>query len=69
VTVRRAEEDAQDTAGVRALGLAHYWQHLLDTSTVESLREIAAAEGMDLGQVSRIARLVWVGARMVEGKI
>jgi len=41
---------------VRALVLAHYWQHRLDTGKVRSLREIAGAEGMDLGQVSRIAR-------------
>ena len=59
---RRAEEDAQDTASVRALDLAHYWQHLLDTGRFQSLTEIAAAEGMDLAQVSRIARLAWVGA-------
>ncbi|MGY6217128.1 hypothetical protein ACW73L_18370 [Methylolobus aquaticus] len=57
---RRTEEDAQDTASVRALGLDHHWQHLLDTGKLGSLREIAAAEGMDRGQVSRIARLAWV---------
>ena len=59
VKARRAEEDAQDTASVRALGLAHYWQHLLDTGRFQSLTEIAAVEGMDLAQVSRIARLAW----------
>jgi len=63
VAARRAEEeeDAQDTASVRALGLAHYWQHLLDTGRFGSLTEIGAAEGLDLAQVSRIARLAWVG--------
>jgi hypothetical protein len=61
VAARRAEGDAQDTASVRALGLAHYWQHLLDTGWFQSLTEIAAAEGLDLAQVSRIARLAWVG--------
>jgi len=44
-----------ETPALRALGLAHYWQHLLDTGKVRSLREIAAAEGMDLGRVSRIS--------------
>ena len=60
VKARRAEEDAQDRASVRALGLAHYWQHLLETGRFQSLTEIAAAEGLDLAQVSRIARLAWV---------
>ena len=69
VKARRAEEDAQDTASVRALGLAHYWQHLLDTGRFQSLTEIALAEGMDLGQVSRIARLAWVGADVVNTKL
>jgi hypothetical protein len=51
---------------VRALGLAHYWQDLLDTGKFESLTEIAAAEGMDLGQVSRIARLARLAPWVVE---
>jgi len=50
-----------ETPDLKALGLAHYWQDLLDTGKVGSLREIAAAEGMDLGQVSRISRLAWLG--------
>lgn len=49
-----------ETPVLRSLGLAHYWQHLLDSGKVGSFREIAAAEGMDLGQVSRIARLAWL---------
>ena len=65
VAARRAE-DAQDTASVRALGLAHYWQHLLDTGRFQSLTEIAVAEGLDLAYVSRIARLAWVGLGVVE---
>ena len=59
VKAQHAKEDAQDTANVRVLGLAHYWQHLLDTGRFQSLTEIAAVEGMDLAQVSRIARLAW----------
>jgi hypothetical protein len=49
------------------LGLAHHWQHLLDTAKVGSLKEIAAAEGMDLGQVSRIARLAQLVRWVVAG--
>ncbi len=53
---------------IAAFKRAHYWQHPLDTGKFGSLREIAAAEGIDLGQVSRMARLAWMGTRMVEGK-
>ena len=53
----------QITGAVSALGLAHYWQHLLDTGRFRSLTEIAAAEGMDLGQVSRIARMAQLAPR------
>ncbi len=42
---------------LRSLGLAHYWQQLLDDGTFRSITEIAAAEGMDVGRVSRILRL------------
>lgn len=66
VQERRDRKAAKDTLLVRALGLAHYWQHLLDTGKVGSLTEIAAAEGMDLGQVSRIARLAHLAPWVVE---
>jgi hypothetical protein len=67
VTERRKREAAKEMPLVRALGLAHYWQHLLDTGKVGSLTEIAVAEGMDLGQVSRIARLARLAPWVVEG--
>ena len=60
---RDAEMEAPE---LRALGLAHYWQHLLDSGKAGSLREIAAAEGMDLAQVSRIARLAWLQPKRVD---
>jgi hypothetical protein len=63
---RRDRRSTKETPLVRALGLAHYWQHLLDTGKFESLTEIAAAEGMDLGQVSRIARLTRLAPWVVE---
>jgi len=59
VEMAQPREVEIETPALRALGLAHYWQHLLDTGKLGSLREIAAAEGMDLGQVSRIAQLAW----------
>jgi hypothetical protein len=66
VRERQDRKAAKDTSLVRALGLAHFWQHLLDTGKFESLTEIAAAEGMDLGQVSRIARLARLAPWVVE---
>jgi len=38
---------------LKALGLAYYWQRLLDEGKFRSITVIASAEGMDLGQVSR----------------
>lgn len=70
-----AEEARQESLGrqareesplMRALGLAHYWQRLLDTGRFASLTQIAAAEGMDLGQASRIARLACLAPDIVE---
>jgi hypothetical protein len=54
---RAAQETARDSALVRALGLAHHWQRLLDEGRFASIGEIAAAEGLDPSQAGRIARL------------
>jgi hypothetical protein len=48
---------AQDSALVRALGLAHHWQRLLDDRRFASIGAIAAAEGFDPSLAGRIARL------------
>ena len=42
---------------MRALGLAHHWQRLLDEKRAASVAEIAEAEGMDVTQVRRVDRL------------
>ncbi len=42
---------------MRALGLAHHWQRLLDEQRAGAVSEIAEAEGMDVTQVRRIMRL------------
>lgn len=47
---------AQPTPLVRALGLAHYWQRLLD-------------EGIDFGQASRIFRLTQLAPDIVEAGV
>jgi len=65
-TARKEKEAAKDTPLLRALGLAHYWQRLLDEGKFRSLSEIAATEGLDRGQASRIARLTQLAPCIVE---
>ena len=50
----------------RALGLAHHWQRLLDERRVDSLGEIAKAEGIDVTQVRRLLRLTLLAPDIVE---
>ena len=57
---------AQDTALMRALGLAHHWQRLLDEQRVESVAEIAEAEGLDVTQVRRLMRLTLLAPEVVQ---
>jgi hypothetical protein len=66
VVERRARKQAKDSPSMRALGLAHYWQRLLDEGKYRSLTEIAAAEGMDRGQVTRTAQLVRLAPEIIE---
>ena len=56
VLERSARKRAKDSPLIRALGLAHYWQRLLDEGKYRSLTEIAAIEGMDRGQATRTAQ-------------
>lgn len=57
---------AQDSALMRALGLAHHWQRLLDEGRFRSLSEIATTEGIDLGQASKIIRLTQLAPDLIE---
>lgn len=59
-------EADQDTPLMRALGLAHHWQRLLDEGRFASITEIAAAEGIDLGQASKMARLAQLAPDLIE---
>jgi len=63
---RRAREVAQDTALVRALGLAYHWQRLLDEQRVGSVAEIAEAEEINVTQVRRLMRLTLLAPEVVE---
>ena len=63
---REARAAAQDTSLMRALGLAHHWQRLLDEQRAASVAEIAQAEGMDVTQVRRLLRLTLLAPEVLE---
>lgn len=63
---RRSRAAAQDTPLMRALGLAHHWQRLLDEQRAASVAEIAEAEGIDSSQVHRLMRLTLLAPDVVE---
>ena len=63
---QQAREMAQDTPLMRALGLAHHWQRLLDEGRFSSMTEIAEAEGIDLGQASKMSRLAQLAPDLIE---
>ena len=63
---REARATAQDTSRMRALGLAHHWQRLLDEQRAASVAEIARAEGMDVTQVRRLLRLALLAPEVLE---
>ncbi|HMN77551.1 MAG TPA: hypothetical protein PKC97_15915 [Burkholderiaceae bacterium] len=63
---REARAMAQDSALMRALGLAHHWQRLLNEQRAASVAEIAEAEGIDSSQVHRLMRLTLLAPDVVE---
>lgn len=63
---QEARSSTQDTALMRALGLAHHWQRLLHEQRAASVAEIAEAEGMDITQVRRVMRLTLLAPEVVE---
>ena len=66
VVERSARKHVKDSPLIRALGLAHYWQQLLDEGKYRSLTEIAAVEGIDLSQTSRTTQLTRLAPAIVE---
>lgn len=63
---RDARSAAQDTALMRALGLAYHWQRLLDEQRAASVAEIAEVEGINVTQVRRVMRLTLLAPEVVE---
>lgn len=63
---RAAQTALQDSALMRALGLAHHWQRLLDEERAASVADIAEAEGVDVTQVRRVMRLTLLAPEVIE---
>ncbi|NKA55573.1 bacteriophage-like protein [Ralstonia solanacearum] len=63
---KRSRDATRDTPLLRALGLAHYWQRLLDTQRFASVAEIAEAEGIDVSRAYRLLRLTLLAPEIVE---
>jgi len=66
VMERSVRKHAKDSPLIRALGLAHFWQRLLDDGKFKSLTEIAAIECINLSQASRIAQLARLAPEVIE---
>lgn len=66
VNEQRERGAVQHRPLLRALALAHYWQRLIDEGKYRTITEIAAIEGMDRGQASRIAQLVRLAPDIIE---
>jgi hypothetical protein len=66
VVERSARKQVKDSRIIRALGLAHYWQRLLDEGKYRSLTDITVAEGIDLGQASRTSQLTRLSPEIIE---
>ena len=66
VAERTKRKAAENTPLIRALGLAHYWQRLLDEGKFRSITDIAAAEGINVTQARRLLRLTLLAPAVVE---
>ena len=63
---RAKRKAAQNTPLIRALGLAHFWQQLLDEGRAKTIADIAAAEGIDVTQARRVLRLTLLAPVVVD---
>lgn len=66
VVERQARKASEDSALVRALGLAHYWQTLLDSGKAKTPADIARLEAMNVVQVREILRLTLLAPDIIE---
>ena len=62
---RTKRKAALNTPLIRALGLAHYWQRLLDECKMRTIADIAALEKIDVTQARRLLRLTLLAPAVV----
>ena len=62
---RQQKKNGQHPPLLRALGLAYYWQSLLEAGKFDSISAIAAAEGMSKSRVSRVMQLLRLSPDLV----
>jgi len=63
---RQARKVSEDSALVRALGLAHYWSELIDSGKAKTPADIARLEAMNVVQVREILRLTLLAPDVIE---
>ncbi|MGI8427413.1 MAG: hypothetical protein ACR2M4_12675 [Actinomycetota bacterium] len=66
---RQSRKTRADSALVRALGLAHHWQVLLDSGKAQSPADVARLEGTDVTRVRQIFRLTLLAPDVIAGII
>jgi hypothetical protein len=66
---RQRRKAEQHSPVVRALGLAYYWQSLIEAGKFDSFAAIAAAEGLSKGHVSRVMQLCRLSPAQVQDLI
>jgi hypothetical protein len=64
---RQRRKAGADSALVRALGLAHHWQTLLDSGKARTPADVARLEAMNIVQVREILRLTLLAPDIIEG--
>jgi hypothetical protein len=65
-TERQIKAAAEETALIRALGLAHHWQRLIDEERITTIADIAEAEEVDVTQIRRLLRLTLLAPAQIE---
>jgi hypothetical protein len=63
---RQARKASEDSALVRALGIAHYWSQVLDAGKAKTPADIARLEAMNIVQVREILRLTLFAPDIIE---
>ena len=63
--MRQRKRKERHPSLLRALGLAYYWQSLIEAGRYDSISAIAVAEGVSKDRVSRIMQLLRLSPKRV----